>query len=394
MRDDAKINAAAELLTELFTFKQPADNVVNLYFRSRRYIGSKDRRFIADAVWAVLRRFGRYSEMSRPLTPRVALALYLKETGRDPALFFTGGQYAPLPLTKDEDIPFVAVPETAECPDWLRGRIDDDDIRAMTGEATLDLRVNTLKADRNDVLRELAEYGAVATAYSPVGVRLNKRISLATLPAYREGRVEVQDEGSQIVALLSGAKPSDTVVDWCAGAGGKTLALSSLMNARGTIYAIDADVRRLKDLPDRARRAGAANVVVLSDYAFVKPADLVLVDAPCTGTGTWRRAPDARWRMTAEQGARICAVQADILNKASARVKKGGALFYITCSLDRRENEDQIDAFLAGHDEFALVDLSADLKRLTNLSAEGKTVRLSPSKTGTDGFFAAKLVRL
>ena len=393
MRDEARVNAAAELLTELFAFERPADNTINAYFRSRRYIGSKDRRFIADTVWAVLRRYGRYSELSRPLTPRVALALYLKETGRDPAAFFTGEGYAPAPLSKDEDVPFAVVPETAECPDWLRGFIDDADVAAMTGEAPFDLRVNTLKASRADVLKELAEYGAEPTPLSPVGVRLSARVSLASVPAFTEGRVEVQDEGSQVAALLTGAKPGDTVIDWCAGAGGKTLALSAMMKAGGTLYAADADVRRMRDLPDRARRAGAVNVITVTDHAGLKPADLVLVDAPCTGTGTWRRAPDARWRMTEKQAEVIRSVQKTVLDNAAGRVRKGGALIYVTCSLDRRENEDQIAAFCDRHADFSLADLSKDLKALTGETLETKTVRLSPSKTGTDGFFAAKLLK-
>ena len=216
----------------------------------------------------------------------------------------------------------------------------------MTGEAPLDLRVNTLKSDRKHVLALLEQAGIQAqeTPYSSSGIRIRERLNVTSLPVFRDGLIEIQDEGSQIVSLLTRAEAGQTVIDWCAGAGGKTLAMSAMMRAKGTIYAVDNDPKRMRDLPDRACRAAANNVIVLNDYNNLKMYDLVLVDAPCTGSGTWRRSVDAKWRMTPEQSAGIIKTQREILDKACRFVKKGGKLFYITCSLDPAENENQCSA--------------------------------------------------
>ncbi len=213
------------------------------------------------------------------------------------------------------------------------------------------------------------------------------------MPVFRDGLIEIQDEGSQIVSLLTQAAAGQTVIDWCAGAGGKTLAMSAMMRAKGTIYAVDNDPKRMRDLPDRACRAAANNVIVLNDYNNLKMYDLVLVDAPCTGSGTWRRSADARWRITPQQSAGIIKTQREILDKACRFVKKGGKLFYITCSLDPAENEDQVRAFLQNHNDFKLEDLSPVLENLTGQKRTDKTVRLNPSVFQTDGFFAASFIK-
>lgn len=401
MKDSARIQTAIEILDLLFEFRQPADNAINAYFRTHRYIGGTDRRVISDLVWQTLRHYGRLSSLSaEKLTGRAAVMMMLFFQKRDPASFFNGEKYAPAPLSEAEksflkQLPGVLPPPVLECPEWLRNKIDTADIVAMTGEAPLDLRVNTLKSDRKHVLALLEQAGIQAqeTPYSSSGIRIRERLNVTSLPVFRDGLIEIQDEGSQIVSLLTRAEAGQTVIDWCAGAGGKTLAMSAMMRAKGTIYAVDNDPKRMRDLPDRACRAAANNVIVLNDYNNLKMYDLVLVDAPCTGSGTWRRSADARWRITPQQSAGIIKTQREILDKACRFVKKGGKLFYITCSLDPAENENQVRAFLQSHNDFKLEDLSPVLENLTGQKRTDKTVRLNPSVFQTDGFFAASFIK-
>lgn len=401
MKQSGRIRAAIELLDEIFSFRQPADNTVNVYFRTRRYIGGGDRREISALVWFVLRRYGRLRRsFGKDPTGREAVAAALRYRGTLIDPLFDGDKYSPAPLTAEERAALARLPDNlpdavAECPDWLRGRIDDADIRAMVDEAPLDLRVNTLKSTREDVLKLLEQSGIKAekTPYSPVGVRVRERVNVTALPVYTDGLVEIQDEGSQIVSLLTRAEAGQIAIDWCAGGGGKTLALSAMMNAKGTLYAADMNIKRLRDLPERAARAEANNVILLNDYNSLKQYDLVLVDAPCTGTGTWRRSADARWRISPEQSAQIIETQQKILDKACRFVKKNGRLFYITCSLDAAENEDQAAAFIQNHTDFVPEDLSPVLKKTTGIEQSGKMVRLRPSVCETDGFFAASFVK-
>lgn len=401
MKEAARIQTVIELTDEIFAFRQPADNTINVYFRTRRYIGSTDRRVVSDLVWQTLRHYGRLSSLSAErLTGRAAVMMMLFFQKRDLDSLFNGEKYAPAPLSEAERSFLDLLPDqlpssVLECPEWLRNKIDAADIVAMAGEAPLDLRVNTLKSDRKHVLALLEQAGIQAreTPYSSSGIRIHERLNVTSLPVFRDGLIEIQDEGSQIVSLLTQAAAGQTVIDWCAGAGGKTLAMSAMMRAKGTIYAVDNDPKRMRDLPDRACRAAANNVIVLNDYNNLKMYDLVLVDAPCTGSGTWRRSADARWRITPQQSAGIIKTQREILDKACRFVKKGGKLFYITCSLDPAENEDQVRAFLQNHNDFKLEDLSPVLENLTGQKRTDKTVRLNPSVFQTDGFFAASFIK-
>ncbi len=396
MKDEARLQTVIELADMLFSFEQPADNVINAYFRTHRYIGSRDRRYIADLVWQILRHYGRLSSLTQEdLTGRAAAAALLFYRDKEALSLFNGDKYAPAPLSEKEKAWLDTLPETLpsaglECPAWLKNRLDSADVEAMSCPASVDLRVNTLKTDRETVLKQLEKEGIKAekTPFSPWGIRLNERFNIAKHFLFQNGLIEIQDEGSQLVSLLTQAQAGQTVIDWCAGAGGKTLALSAMMRAKGTLYAADAFPKRLKDLPERASRAGAANIILLNDYQDLKTYDLVLIDAPCTGTGTWRRSPDARWRITPEQSAAIVKTQAEILDKAAPYVKKGGRLFYITCSLDKAENEDQADAFLKRYADFEAEDLSPLFNSITGRSLKMKTIRLRPSELKTDGFFA------
>jgi 16S rRNA (cytosine967-C5)-methyltransferase len=275
----------------------------------------------------------------------------------------------------------------------------------MEDEAGLDLRVNALKAEREAVYGALAKQGIelARTKLSPLGLRLFERVPLGQLDLFKDGAIEVQDEGSQIAALLADARPGMRVVDFCAGAGGKTLALAAAMKNRGHLVAADIAEKRLERATQRLRRAGASIVqrqpLDSARDKWVKRHaagfDRVFVDAPCTGTGTWRRNPDAKWRLKPEDVAELPALQADILDSAQRLVKPGGRLIYATCSLLMEEDEDQIAKFLETHADFALMRIR-DIWGDTiggDCPARGDTLRLSPARHGTDGFFVAVMER-
>ena len=273
----------------------------------------------------------------------------------------------------------------------------------MLSPAPLDLRVNTLKTTRDDVLEELKKLGIKAEpcALSPIGIRVADRPSLNALPMLKTGLVEIQDEGSQLVALMVDARPGQRVMDFCAGAGGKTLAIAAQMNNKGRITACDVLENRLKRSTERFRRADVHNIEVrpLKDEhdPWVKhhkgEFDRVLVDAPCSGTGTWRRNPDARWRMLGPGLEQLLPLQARILDSAARLVKVGGRLIYATCSLLPQENEHQIDAFLKGHGDFHVIPYG-NIWTENPLSAHPEFLSLTPARHGTDGFFAAVLERV
>ncbi len=303
-------------------------------------------------------------------------------------------------------------------PEWLAtpfaavfGETAVDEGRALASRAPLDLRVNTLKAAREKAARALKHLGAAPTPLSPIGLRLplledGRSPSLAGEPAYVKGLVEIQDEGSQLAALLCGVKPGEQVLDLCAGGGGKTLALAAAMENHGQIYATDRDARRLAGLYARLEKAGTRNVQVRaprrgSDHLadLEGRCDLVLVDAPCTGTGTWRRNPDAKWRVRPGALTQRMKEQDEILEIAQRFVKQNGRLVYVTCSLLREENEDRIAAFLERHADFAAIEPgelteAAGLPELARFASRlGPGIRLSPLTSGTDGFFIAGLRR-
>jgi 16S rRNA (cytosine967-C5)-methyltransferase len=378
--------------------QRPGDAVANDYFRARRFIGSGDRRAVSDRVWRVLRSYRRLSWWlgDRP-TPRLLVAASLLLDG-EALSDFTGGKFAPAALAPSEqaalqklqgrslDHPSMPAAVRLEVPDWLAPRIDAGELRALMEPASLDLRVNLLKATREEAIAALARESVTATPtpHSPWGLRIEGRRQITTGAAFRAGLVEIQDEGSQLVAALVGARPGLRVADMCAGAGGKTLAMAMTMQNRGQIVACDVSAARLDGAVRRLRRAGVHNVerhlLEAGDKWIKRRAgsfDRVLVDAPCTGIGTWRRNPDARLRLTEADIAELLPKQAAILDQAASLVRIGGRLVYATCSLLAEENEGQVIAFLSRRAAFAQVD----------------TLSLTPARHGTDGFFAAVLER-
>ncbi|HKY93780.1 MAG TPA: RsmB/NOP family class I SAM-dependent RNA methyltransferase, partial [Kiloniellales bacterium] len=297
----------------------------------------------------------------------------------------------------------------SECPQWLWPRFGPDAaarLAALAEPAPLDLRVNALKATRPEAIKALVAEGLhpQPTPLSPLGLRLDDRPNVAATAAFRDGLVERQDEGSQLAALLVDARPAQRVVDFCAGAGGKTLALAAAMQNRGSLFACDVEDWRLERAGERLRRAGAHNVTRKALATHRDPwvkrhkgaFDRVLVDAPCSGTGAWRRNPDARWRTAPEDLARVVALQREILDSACRLLKPGGRLVYVTCSLLPEENDAQAEAFLAGHGDFRLLPLRQLWPQLLEApppAGLGDTLTLSPETDGTDGFFVAVLER-
>jgi len=427
----ACIAAAIDILAAIDTGERPADDIAADYFRRRRYIGAKDRTQVSTHVYAVLRHravidwwIARVSKGEIVPAARsrmiAAPALVDRWTADDIAASFDGGRFRPAVLSPAEQrlarglagrsLTHPDMPRAVACdlPDWLErhlaavyGRHLEDEMAALNTAAPMDLRVNTLKTDRDTARRALAaeHIPAEPTPWSPLGLRLKHRGPLAGTFAFKEGLVEVQDEGSQVAALLSGARPGMRVVDFCAGAGGKTLALAAQMQNRGKLIACDVSDWRLERTGRRLRRAGISNVErrALSSERdtwvkhHAKGFDLVFVDAPCLGIGSWRRNPDGKWRARPQDLAELVVRQRDILASAARLVKPGGRLVYATCSLLREENEDRAESFLATHEDFALYPAARAWEETIGgrCPAGDDYLRLTPARHGTDGFFAA-----
>lgn len=428
MTPGARLQSAIDILNDIFLSGRPADRIMENWARSNRYAGSKDRAAISNLVYTVLRRRAELSAATGQEEARLlafaALALVEGE-GVPAAALADGSRHAPAPLTEKEravlDAASLPGPDAApwvrlNYPEWLHPEFEEAfggalerEMAALMDRAPTDLRVNTLKANREAALAALEEAGLSAEPcpWSPWGLRLTSRGNLPGLSVYRDGVIEIQDEGSQLACLLAGAKPGEQVVDLCAGGGGKSLALAAMMGNRGQIYACDTDGRRLAPLEPRAQRAGIRNLQTRTlgpfrpgeadtDFAGLEARmDCVLVDAPCSGTGAWRRSPDARWRLDPGTLEGYRAAQAEVLARAATLVRPGGRIVYVTCSLLPSENERQVEAFLAAHRDFKLVPWKAQWPEdlVPPPAMAGDWFRLSPASTGTDGFFVAILRR-
>jgi 16S rRNA (cytosine967-C5)-methyltransferase len=384
-----RAQAAIELLDQVIeaalTGGAAADTLIARYFKDRRYAGSKDRRAVRELVYRAIRRSG-----DRPASGRAAL-LGLADQQPDLLDAFDGSAHGPAPPAADEERAADSV-----VPGWLATKFDpligEDEWPALLERAPLDLRINRLKGDRDAAAAALPD--ASPTPLSPIGLRLPEGSQVEATEAWRSGLIEVQDEGSQLLALVCAAKPGMAVVDLCAGAGGKTLALAAEMADRGRIVAADTDRGRLSRMRPRLERAG----VTIVEPRLLNPqaerealgdlrggADLVLVDAPCSGSGTWRRNPETRWRLTPDRLARLVALQAHLLGIAAELVRPGGFLVYAVCSLLAEEGREQADSF--GRDRSAWV--SEPLAMGGGRVAGAGTI-LTPARDGTDGFFVAR----
>ncbi len=429
MKPGARLRAAVEVLETIETRHRPAAEALAEWGRGHRFAGSGDRAAIGNLVYDVLRRRHSLAARMQAETPRAlvlaAAHVAFGMSADDIAAGADGSPHALEPLTPDEQAALVREPDATapahvlgDFPEWLAPSLERTfgdraatEGAALARRAPVDLRVNTLKSERDRVLKALERYDAEATPHSPWGVRIPPPTGPGRTPnveaeaGHGKGWFEVQDEGSQIAALLTGTTQRMQVLDLCAGAGGKTLALAAIMQNTGQIYAADRDGRRLTPIFDRLERAGARDVQVrapkgprvLADIAGA--CDLVLVDAPCTGSGTWRRNPDAKWRVRPGALDQRMAEQEAVLNDAVRFVKKGGRIAYVTCSLLRAENEAQVERFLGAHPDFLPVDMAHAARKAgvpelaAHVSTLGPGLRLSPATTGTDGFYVALLAR-
>lgn len=391
MTPAARVQSAIEILDAVIDASRhrgpPADRLIAQWFRDHRFAGSKDKRAIRELVYDAIRACGPVPESGR------AAMLGLAEERDDLLALFDGSQYGPAIVSSTE-----TGADGGIAPDWLEDRliasgVSQEEAEALLERAPLDLRVNTLKLTRDLVDIPVEKLFTPA----PQGLRLPAGTPVERWDAFARGEVEIQDCGSQIACLAVGAQPAETVIDLCAGAGGKSLALAAAMANEGTLIAADTDRRRLSQLAPRAERAGAkVGAEVLLDpgreldalAAWLGKADRVLVDAPCSGTGTWRRNPEARWRLTPAEIARLTELQQRLLGVAAHLVKPGGSLTYVTCSLLDEEGAEQVARFLASNPAWHAETLALPLG-----NPRGKGIRLSPSCHGTDGFFIARIAK-
>ncbi len=436
MYEAARLNASIELLAQCeLAWKDmrplPADVIVNRYFKERRYIGSKDRGAIAAFFYLIIRNYASLAWHARQhalggarALAMAAILLVQKKTLPDLHNLFNGDRFSAAKLDLAEsafakavagkDFLLKDMPDHVRYnyPEWMETEIQSSlgadwkkEIIALGEEAPVDLRTNTLLTSRDELLAALHKegYEVEATPLSPIGIRMRTRAPIFTSIYFKQGWFEMQDEGSQLASLMADVKPGQKVIDFCAGAGGKTLALSAQMRNKGRLLAWDTSEKRLQQMKERLRRAKVDNVQIHaleSEHdSFIKrhrdSADCVIVDAPCSGSGTWRRNPDLKWRFRTNDLQEIIDLQKRILDNASKLVKAGGHLLYITCSILESENRSQIDAFLSQNENFLVVRkdnlCSNDDERKIML---GNPLRLTPYKDGTDGFFASLLQRL
>lgn len=421
MRLGGRIQAAAEVLEDVIERRTPVTMALRDWGKAHRFAGSKDRSAIGNIVLDALRRKSSIGFRMDDITPRglaLGAAVFSGGVDVDDLLEQTQGDtHFGAPLTNDQiaklrgQIDLESAPEwvRADVPDWLwpafETNFDEEAVvegAALTNRPPLDMRVNAIKGTRE----KLDVNGAAETPISPVGLRFSpvegfgRHPNIQSDPEFLTGKLEIQDEGSQIVSMLVAAQPGETVLDYCAGGGGKSLALAADMKNEGAVHSFDIDKRRLAPTYERATRAGASIVKVVQPPAkslnhLRGQVDRVVVDAPCTGVGTWRRKPDAKWRLTEDALGRRMQEQVKVLDEAKNFVKPGGYLFYITCSMLAAENEAQVYAFIERSDDFTLISagevwedrFGAEVAK--PWSADGCTLTLTPASTNTDGFFFA-----
>lgn len=414
MTPASRVQAAIDILDGLAASRLPADRFIREFFRARRYAGSKDRAAVSERVYDVFRHSASFAWRMGSETPRALVIASLLKEGADVPSLFTGDGYGPALLTDEEQARILVAPTDepaphikGEYPEFLQSELTrafGDDVAlemgAMLERAPVDLRVNTLKATRDGVLDVLKSEGfeASATRYAPTAIRLPSTTrGLEQSRLFLDGAFEFQDEAAQIAVLLAQAKPNSRVLDLAAGAGGKSLALAAAMQNTGELTAHDIDEGRLRQIAPRAQRAG---VTIIQTHAGQKPPgrpyDLVLLDAPCSGSGTWRRSPENKWRLTPERLDQLNALQDMLLDQAAARAAGKARIVYTTCSILPRENEDRVAAFLERHPAFKVIPASGIWRESTDSRPPpglGEFLKVTPLVDEMDGFFTAILAR-
>lgn len=411
----AIIGNTEEVLREILRFMGPADSTLSRYFRDHPKLGSRERGAVAEGIYGLLRNKSVYTSFAESgngaSIRRLALLGLADAVGADALGGLSEEETAWLERVVAIDRSLLPAAMRANLPVWLYDKLTERMgeagtlalAEALNQPAPLDLRVNSVKATREEVVAQLAQAPILSepTPYAPLGLRILKKPALQNLPLFLNGLIEVQDEGSQLLAQVVGAKRGEMVVDFCAGAGGKTLALGASMRNTGRLYAFDVSEKRLAKLKPRLARSGLSNVhpvqIAHENDAKIKrlagKIDRVLVDAPCSGLGTLRRNPDVKWRQTPQSLVELNAKQSAILAGAARLVKGGGRLVYATCSLLDEENEDVVRAFLQAHADFVLVPMSDVLAEQKIALEMGDYLKLLPHLHHTDGFFAAVLER-
>ena len=402
MQLSAKYQAVSEILQKVLQDQYPADNIIKEYMRNRKYIGSKDRKFITNTVWDIIRHRSRLEFDCGCCEARMLLLTYLKDEDFD--IIADGSEYGLSPLTKDEknrlqNLNQEVYPEyiEKECPKWLYEKINNSAlVQALNTTASADIRVNM--ASREDIKNKLQKEGLFFsfTPYSPYGLRSEERINLQNCIAYQNGEIEVQDEASQLGAILCDVRADMKILDYCCGGGGKSLLLGAILNNSGTIFAHDKNPKRMDGLKDRAARLGIKNIKIIDKINPQDKYDRFIADAPCSGSGTWRRSPDAKYRLTPKQLKAIELAQKEILDIAADHITENGRIVYMTCSVLPEENECRIEEFLQKHSDFTTVNMAKLWERKLEIPYpfnEERWLKCSPLTTRTDGFFVCVLKR-
>lgn len=427
MRLPGRLAAAIEVLADMDRRKRPASEALKAWALDHRFAGASDRAAIGNLVYDALRRRASHAWCMGDDSPRaLVLSVAVRDWGEDIAALnqsFKDDRFAPDSISESEalslsnDSASAPAHVRADVPEWLESSLERGfgadwvaQGQGMTTRPPLDMRVNTLKASRDKVARSLARFSPQPTAIARDGLRIAsgprdaRTANVQADEGYQKGWFEIQDEGSQVVSTLAGVVPGEQVLDLCAGAGGKTLAMAAAAMNTGQIFAYDTNRTRLAPIFDRLKRAGVRNVQTRTPEPgalddLVGRMDRVVVDAPCTGSGTWRRRPDTKWKLTPDQLEARIAEQKVVLDDAARYVRPGGTLVYITCSILPEENDDQAAAFLAGHPDFAAQPLmdafiaAFPQAEARPFSADGTTLTFTPARTDTDGFFCAAFTR-
>ncbi len=402
MQISAKYQAVLEIMQKVWQDQYPADNIIREYMRNRKYIGSKDRKFITNTVWDIIRHRSRLEFDCGCCEPRMLLLTYLKDDDFD--IVADGSQYGLPEVSKEEkqklqNLNNEVYPEyiEKECPKWLYEKINDAAlVSSLNTVATADIRANFIS--REDAKEKLQKEGLFFsyTPYSPFALRSEERINLQNCIAYQNGEIEVQDEASQLGAILCDVRPEHKIIDYCCGGGGKSLLLGAILKNKGMILSHDKNPKRMDGLSERAGRLGVKNIKIVDKIMPTDKFDRFIIDAPCSGSGTWRRSPDAKYRLTPKQLEAIKKAQSEILQIAAEHLTDNGRIIYMTCSVLPEENERQIEKFLHENPEFVTVDMQKLWERKLEIPyplIENRYLKCSPLTTNTDGFFVCVMQR-